>query len=248
MATPAVLGIVGADARAIARDSVALGSVALSVLGVLVVTVLGAYQRQLPGWSSWFPFMVAVSLVGGPGGFGLLFGLLMVDEADTGVRDALMVTPVPPALFMSVRTVLCTSWMAVWPLASIWVMNSTWKAVHLPVPGWAAVVAPVALLTPVFALTIPTLADDKVAALAVFKVLSFASLIPLALFFVPADAWYRWPLLVLPTAWTVESLRAFLDGAPGVGYAASAGGALYAGALLAGAIQGFRRKVYRLRR
>jgi ABC-type transport system involved in multi-copper enzyme maturation permease subunit len=207
--------------------------------------VLGIFQQHLPGWAAWFPFMIALALVGGPSGFGVLFGLLMVDENDSGVRQALVVTPVPPTTLILTRTVVATVWMCVWPVLTISVMNAAWQAIDLPALEWMAIILCYALLTPALALAIPTLSADKVEALAVFKGLSFVCLIPLALYFVAADAWYRPLFLVSPTAWGIEAFDAFRAGSP-AGFGWAAGGAAYALILLGAATYYFRRNVYRL--
>jgi hypothetical protein len=234
------------DVREVRRDRVLSATVALSLAGVLTITVLGVFQNRLPGWVDWFPLLVVVSLLGGPGGFGFLFGLLMVDESDTGVRDALAVTPVPPRLFLLVRTGVATLWMAAWPLASVYLMNWTWRALDLSFVSWLAVILPLALFTPSFALLIPTVARDKVGALAISKVLTFLALAPLALFFIPEGAAYRHVLLLSPTAFVVEAYRAFLRDLPGQGAAWSLGALVYAAGLLAIVVQRFRAKVYRM--
>ena len=241
----AVPSIVLHDLRGVRRDHVALATVLLAVLGTAGVAMLGVFQHRLPGWSAWLPFVLAVSLVGGPAGFGFLFALLMVDENDTGVSDALAVTPIPPTLFPLVRTIAVTGWMALWPLASVYLMNWTWRAVNLSLMQWLAVVIPLALLTPAFALLIPTLARDKVEALAAFKGLSFITLFPLVLFLVPADAAYRVPLFVSPTSWSVEAYRAFLADQPASGLRWAIGATVYAVLILAIVVHFFGRKVYR---
>jgi len=239
------LSIVRLDGRGILRDHVALVTLVLSLVGTLGITALGLFQERLSGWSTWIPFVIAVSLVGGPGGFGFLFGVLMVEEGETGVRQALAVSPVPPARLMVIRTVIATGWMCVWPLASVYLMNSTWRAVDLSLLQWLAVVGPLALLTPACALLIPALAADKVGALAVFKGLSFVSLIPLGLFFVRSDAGYRALFLLSPTGWVVEAYRALLrsDGAAAFW---GLGAVTYALTLLLVVVFVFRRNVYRL--
>ena len=104
---------------------------------------------------------------------------------------------------------------------------------------------PLALFTPAFALIIPTLATDNIGALAVFKGLSFICFVPLALFFIPDTAWYRWILLVSPTTWVIEAYRAYLHSAgPAPVWAAGAAG--YALVLLLMALWQFRGKVYHL--
>jgi hypothetical protein len=242
----AIPSIVLHDLRGVRRDQVAIATVLLSVLGVAGVSLVGVFQHRLPGWSEWLPFVLAVTLLGGPGGFGFLFGLVMVDENDTGVRDALAVTPVPPTLFLLVRTTAATVWVLLWPLASVYLINWTWRAVNLSLTHWLAVVIPLALLTPSFALLIPTVARDKVGALAIFKGLSFITLMPLVLLWVPADAGYRLSLLLSPTGWTVEAFGAFLADRPASGLRWAAGGTIYAVVLLVLVVRSFRRKIYHL--
>jgi hypothetical protein len=242
----AVASIIGLDLRGIRRDHVALATVLLSVLGTVAITVVGAIPQRPSGWSTWFPFIVAVSLLGGPSGFGFLFGLLMVEETDTGVRDALAVMPVPPGRFLLVRTVVVTTWVAAWSLTSVYLMNWSWQGVDLSLSSWLAVVIPLALFTPAFALLIPALARDKVGALAVFKGLSFLTLTPLARFLVSDDAVYRFLFLVSPTGWVIEAYRAFLAHVPTSGAGWATGALVYAAALLAIVVALFRRRVYRL--
>jgi hypothetical protein len=242
----AILTIIQHDVRGIWRDRVALTTLALSILGTLAITILGHFHDRLPGWSAWFPFIVAMSLVGGPGGFAFLFGLLMIEEGETGARRALAVTPVPPPTFLLTRTAVVTAWMGVWPLASVYLMNWTWQVIDLPIAHWIAIVAPLALFTPALALVIPTLADDKVGALAVFKGLSFIMLLPLALYIIPRGAWYRPVFLLSPAGWVVQTFQAFLDHPPYSAYWWAVGGVTYAIGLLAAVVYVFRSKVYEL--
>ena len=110
--------------QGILRDDVMLINVGMSVVTIVVITTLGAFQQHLPGWADWFPFMVAYTLVGGVG-FAFMFGLLMVEESDTGVRDAMLVTSISPNLFILTRTLVATVWMLIWPCITIIIMNST---------------------------------------------------------------------------------------------------------------------------
>ncbi len=240
-----LVSVLWLDLRNVARDHVALATVALSLRGTLVIAGVGLAPDRPDGWSDAFPFVVALGLVTGPAAFGFLFGSLMVDEADTGVRQALAVTPVRPRDLLLVRTVIATAWMCAWPLASVYLMNATWRVLDLSLADWLTVIVPLALLTPGCTLLIPTLARDKVSALAVLKALSFLSLIPLALFLVPSDAPYGFAFLLLPTAWTVEAYQALLA-ADGGAVAWASGGIAYAIALLLMVRHYFEWNVYRL--
>ena len=212
----AVTAIFQLDIKGILRDDVMLINVGMSVLTIVVITTLGAFQDHLPGWADWFPFMVALTLVSGLG-FAFMFGLLMVEESDTGVRNAMLITPVSPNLFIITRTLLATGWMLIWPYITIVIMNSTWQVLHLSALELITVVVMVGLLAPAMALAMPVMSSDKVEAFAIFKGINFIMMIPLALYFFDADAWYRPLFLVSPTAWTIEAFNALIAG-ESIGY------------------------------
>jgi hypothetical protein len=239
----ATTAIIQLDARGIFRDNVMLINVGLSTVTAIIITVLGLYQDDLPGWAAWFPFMVALSIVSGPGGFGYMFGLLMVDEGDTGVRQALAITPVPPIRMILTRTVIAMLWLCIWPVLTISLMNASWQVLDLPVLQWAAVIGSVAILAPVFALAVPLLAEDKVGALAVFKGLTFVTLIPLATYLIEPDAWYRLIFLVSPTGWAIQAFDAFVQGET-AGYWWATGCAVYNLALLSLCVHFFQKNIY----
>ncbi|MDE0192780.1 MAG: hypothetical protein OXQ90_15615 [Gammaproteobacteria bacterium] len=241
----AVAAIVKLDLRGIARDNVMAINVFISTLMVAIIAVLGVFQDSLPGWRDWFPFMIAVALISGPGGFGYLFGLLMVDENDTGVRSMLSVTPVKPTTLILTRTVVALGWLCIWPAITIAIMNGTWQAIDIPLLSWAALILSVAFLAPLLALSIPTLASDKVEALAYFKGLTFITLIPLAMYFIEGSPWYENFFLLSPTGWTIKAFDAFIAGSA-MGYVWAAGGAAYVLALLATSVHFLLRNVYRL--
>ncbi len=240
----AFTALVQLDIKGILRDDVMLINVVMSIIPIVIITTLGAFQDHLPGWADWFPFMVAYTLVGGVG-FAFMFGLLMVEESDTGVRAAMLVTSISPNLFILTRTLVATVWMLIWPYITIVIMDSTWQVLHLSAFELFTVVAMLALLTPALALAMPVLGSDKVEALAIFKGINFIMLIPLALYFFDADARYRPFFLVSPTAWTIETLDALIRGDSN-GYLWAAGGTGYALILLIAAVVAFRRKVYKL--
>ncbi len=241
----AVAAIVKLDLRGITRDNVMGINVFVSTLTVAIIAVLGVFQDSLPGWRDWFPFMVALALISGPGGFGYLFGLLMVDENDTGVRAMLSVTPVPPTTLIVTRTVVAFAWLCIWPAITLSIMNGTWQVIDIPLSAWAALILSLAFLAPLLALAIPTLANDKVEALAYFKGLTFITLIPLAMYFIEGSPWYESFFLLSPTGWSIKAFEAFIAGSA-AGYLWAAGGAAYVVVLLVTTVHFLLRNVYRL--
>ena len=240
----AFTALVRLDIKGILRDDVMLITIVMSIIPIVIITMLGIFQDHLPGWADWFPFLVAYTLVGGLS-FAFMFGLLMVEERDNGVLDAMLVTSISPNVFILTRTLLATVWMLVWPYITIVIMNSTWQVLHLSTLELFTVVAMLALLTPALALAMPVLGSDKVEALAISKGINFIMMIPLALYFFDADAWYRPLFLVSPTAWTIETFDALIAD-DSIGYLWAAGGTGYALVLLIASVVAFRRKVYKL--
>ena len=141
----AFTALVRLDIKGILRDDVMLITIVMSIIPIVIITMLGIFQDHLPGWADWFPFLVAYTLVGGLS-FAFMFGLLMVEERDNGVLDAMLVTSISPNVFILTRTLLATVWMLVWPYITIVIMNSTWQVLHLSTLELFTVVAMLALL------------------------------------------------------------------------------------------------------
>lgn len=215
------------DLKGVFRDNVMMANISLSFVGMIVITVVGYYQSDNSAAVAWFPFLIIMALISNPPAYGFLFGLLMVDERDTDVRKALAISPVSPVYFLLLRTVLSTSIMIVWPLITVFVMNSTWQALPVTYLEVFVVGLGLAFMAPVVALCIASYAKNKVEALALFKGLNFLLLLALALEFIPEDAFYRLFFLISPTSWSFMAFDAFADNLPLKGYMWALGGAIY---------------------
>lgn len=239
----AVTAILRLDLKGITRDQVLALNASLSVVMTIAITVIGVLHGHDPAWARWFPALLAMSLLTGPPSWGFLFGLLMVDEKDTGVRGALAVTPVSPRRMLLVRSLSSFGLMVLWPLVSVLVMTAAWQGLSLSVGQWAPLVAVLALGAPLTALTVATVAGNKVEAMALYKGINFMALTPLALYFVPAEAWWRWAFFVLPSTWGLAGFEALRAGEAAAGWLLGAG--LFHGALLAVALRGYAGAVYK---
>lgn len=232
------------DLRGVARDNVMVLNIGLSVAVMIVITIVGVFKSGT-SWAEWFPFLLILSVLTGPPAYGFLFGLLMVDERDMGVRAALAVTPVPAIQMLVVRTLTSIILMIVWPLITIYVMNATWQAIDLPFGSWLALVCMLSLVAPLTALAVATYATNKVEAMALFKGINMVAIIPLALYFLPAEAFYRYLFLVLPPAWGVFAFDSLLVGDQAGALAWLAGGAVYLLALLLITVRAYVRSTYK---
>lgn len=223
----AVTAILTLDARGIMRDSVMLANIGLSVVGMLAITAVGYFQSSNEVWSAWFPFLIILSLMSGPGAYGFLFGLLMVDEKDTGVRGALSVMPVRPFTMLATRTLIAVLLMLVWPMITVVVMNATWQSLPIPYSQIFLVVCVLALIAPVTALAVASYSTNKVEALALFKGLNFLILAPLILKFIPEGAAYQYLFLVSPSAWGYYAFDSFVQGSVTAAYFWLTGGVVF---------------------
>lgn len=239
----AVVSILRLDLKGIGRDQVLALNASLSVVVMLAITVMGLLRGGDPAWSRWFPALLALSLLTGPPSWGFLFGLLMVDEKDTGVRQALAVSPVSPERMLLVRSVTSVVLMVIWPLVSVTVMNAAWHGLAVAWWSWLPLVAVLALGAPVTALAVAAFAGNKVEAMALYKGINFMALVPLALYLVPADAGWRWLFLALPSAWGLQAFEALRSGGAVAGWLA--GALAFHGLLLLAALRAYTRAVYK---
>lgn len=239
----AVFSILRLDWKGITRDQVLALNASVSLVIALVICAIGLLRGDDPAWARWFPPMLALSLLTGPLAWGFLFGLLMVDEKDSGVRSALAITPVSPDRMLLVRSLFSTALMIAWPLVSLSAMNAAWHGVSLSLLQWVPLVTVLSLGAPLTALTVASAANNKVEAMALFKGLNFMALAPLALFLIPADASWRWLFFVLPSTWGLEAFEALRAGRPATGWLLGAG--VFHAALLAIALRAYTRAVYK---
>ncbi|MEM7727936.1 MAG: hypothetical protein AAF311_01540 [Pseudomonadota bacterium] len=240
----ATLSILKLDAKGVTRDNVMLMNIVLSALVAIGITVVGIFKSGT-NWADWFPFMVILSLMTGPPAYGFLFGLLMVDERDTGVRSVLSVTPVPATRLLMIRMITAVLLMIAWPLFTFYLMNSTWQAIEIAPQHIIALVLMLSLGAPLTALAVATYSQNKVEAMALFKGINFLVLGAMALYFIPGDAAYRTLFLILPWAWGVMAWDALIAGDIGAAYRWMAGGSLYLSLLLVWIVRTFITSIYK---
>jgi hypothetical protein len=143
-----------------------------------------------------------------PGLVGGVYGLLLADERDERMVAVVRVMPVTFAQYLTARllapcalSLLVT--IAAYPIAGLAPLS------HPAVAAIAIGGAPVAPLT---ALAIAAFAPNKVAALALLRVINALWGLPiLAYFATPAQAQLAWPV---PTYWQMKALWLAIEGRP----------------------------------
>lgn len=216
------------DARNVARDPlllwIALLPPAMALATRLGVPPLARLLRGALGFdlAPLLPLLLAGFALLAPTMVGMVVGFLLLDERDDRTLSALLVTPVAPAAYLGYRLLLPTlvglaSTLLCLPLAGLLPLSpATLLAVAL-------LSAPSAAL---LALLLATFADNKVAGLALLKLLNVLLMLPLLAYFVAAP--WQWLAGIFPSYWAAKALWLAVEGR-------SALPALAAGAVVNGA-------------
>lgn len=202
------------DLKGISRDSLLVYMLVVPPIMVLAVRLAipwltGGLAESfgfdlVPYYPMLFSFFFVLQL---PLLFGLLVGLLILDERDDDTLTALRVTPISMtgyALYRGGTAVL---------------LSTLYVIVALPLTGLAPptilpAVTPIAILSgilaPLFGLVLANFASNKVEGLALMKALSIFLLGPLAAYFIDSN----WQLIlgILPTYWPAKAFWVASDG------------------------------------
>jgi fluoroquinolone transport system permease protein len=159
----------------------------------------------------YYPLVMGGYLMTASGIVGMVVGFLLLDEQDAHTLTALRVTPLSMRRYLAYRVTV--------PLlvanASTLLGYSIIGITPLPFSALLAISAVGALSAPLLALVLATAAPNKVAGLAVVKVLNGLNLLPIAAFFLPTPLQYV--AGIIPTYWP---MRAFWSAAAGEDYLA----------------------------
>jgi fluoroquinolone transport system permease protein len=215
MSSAAVRALASADIRVLWRDPLLKWLLILPLLlaGLLRVLLPTARDALLDSTNvdlvPYYPLVVGGYLVNSSGIVGMVIGFLLLDERDSRTLSALRVTPLSMRHYLAYRIALpvlagTVSTLVGYPLIGV---------IPLSTPALLAIAMAAAPTAPLLALILATAAPNKVAGLALVKVLNVVNLLPLAAFFVPRPA--QFVAGVIPTYWP---MRALWSAAAGEGY------------------------------
>ncbi|MHA6298149.1 hypothetical protein [Devosia sp. CAU 1758] len=220
-----ILTVIRHDIVSITRDSVMINIVVmLFVLAAAAATLrhMGVYPEY------WHNTQLLLLLTYMPG-MGYLFAMLIVDELDSGVNQALLVSPASVMGVLWARVAMPTLFVILYAFLFIY----SARAIDLPFVQWLLPVLTLSLAVSWVTLLVPAISRDKVQALGLFKILNLYVAIATVGLFIPQDAWYRPVLWLTPASWALNGIEAFVAGNGGTGYAWSAGGLVFFGLLVA---------------
>lgn len=153
----------------------------------------------------YYPMIMAVFIITPAGVIGALYGLLLVDERDEGTLAVLRVMPVSFDAYLFARLAIPTM------LAALMVILCYPLAGLTPIPFWAVIAIAIAGATavPMAALAVVAIAPNKVAALAIFRLLNTIFALPAFIFIAPAWQAAGW---IVPSYWPMKALWLAADG------------------------------------
>lgn len=220
-----ILTVIRHDIVSITRDSVVVNVVVMLFVMALATAIL-RHMGLYPEW--WHNTQLLLLLAYMPG-MGYLFAMLIVDEMDSGVNQALVVSPASVTGVLWARVTLPTLFVIAYAFFFIY----TARAIDLPFHQWLCPVLTLALSVSWVTLLVPALSRDKVQALGLFKILNLYVAIATVGLFIPEDAWYRPVLLLTPSSWALNGIQAFIAGHIGPGFGWSLGGLAFFSLLVA---------------
>lgn len=232
------------DLKSIKRDSLLIYMLIIPPIMVLAVRLLVPWLTGrlaesfgfdlVPYYPMLLSFFFVLQL---PLLFGLLVGLLILDERDDDTLTALRVTPISMTGYALYRGGAAALLSALYVIIALPLTGLTPYAL-LPAVIPVAVLS--GILAPFFGLVIATFATNKVEGLALMKALGFFLLGPLAAYFI--DSNWRLLLGVLPTYWPAEAFWVASEGGNFWPYVAI--GAIYNVLLVALLLRRFRAQVF----
>lgn len=237
----AYLTIMRADLRGVIREGILVFVVVLILIAVIAVRFLVIYQAEWGTGPFLAPILTGLLLLFAAG-FGMIMGFLLVEESDSGVRDALSVAPLSILGILIFRGGLAYFGALIASAIAILIT----QAVTLPAWQWAGLLLCISLVAPIMALIVAAISSNKIVALVIFRGLVAFFMAP-AVSLILTDEWYRYVFLVSPPGFVIEAYRAMLTG-NGPAELWLLGGAGYGVLILGLAAWRFRSKVYGLNR
>ena len=220
-----ILTVIRNDIVSITRDSIMINVVVM----LFVMAIATAILRHMGLYPEWWHNTQLLLLLAYMPGMGYLFAMLIVDEMDSGVNQALVVSPASVTGVLWARVTLPTLFVIAYAFFFIY----TARAIDLPFHEWLLPVLTLSLSVSWVTLLVPALSRDKVQALGLFKILNLYCAIATVGLFIPDDVWYSPVLLLTPSSWALNGIQAFIAGRVGEGYGWSIGGLVFFGLLVA---------------
>lgn len=200
-----ILKTASSDFKLIFRDTSLRIFFFMPLLIVLVVAWLCPYlATAYPETADYMIYVVIMSCTQAATMYGFIYSIVFLDERDTEVAKVYSILPISKNKLLLSRLLLPYLLSALSTfivlLAQPFFTNYSWGM-------WLVYAFLFAFLAPIMALTVASLANNKMEGMTWFKGLNLIASLPLAAFFLPD---YAYCFAVLPTFWPYWSFYHFL--------------------------------------
>ena len=195
------------DLRNILRDRLLLYSAFLIPLIIIIFTrlVIPWLSENIVPLQQYYSLLFMLFVTTIPMMFGFVTGFMIMDERDENLLTVLRVMPISRSAYLIYRM----AFMSVLSFIYILLFPALTGLIDINLFDYLPIAVLLALFTPVMGLIANIVANNKVQAFAVFKMLGGVFFLPLFAFFINNDLKYIFG--VIPNFWTFMALDKLLN-------------------------------------
>ena len=195
------------DLRNILRDRLLLYTAFLIPVLIIIFTrlVIPWLSENIMPLQNYYPLLFMLMAITIPMMFGFVTGFLIMDERDENLLTVLRVMPISRSAYLIYRM----AFMSVLSFIYILLFPALTGLIDISLFDYLPIAVLLALFTPVMGLIANIVANNKVQAFAVFKMLGGVFFLPLFAFFINNDLKYVFG--IIPNFWTFMALDKLLN-------------------------------------
>jgi len=190
------------DLRNIFRDRLLFYSAFLIPIIIIIITrlVIPWISETIVPLQGLYPLLFMLLVITIPMMFGFVTGFLIMDERDENLLTVLRVMPISRSAYLIYRMMF----LSVLSFVYIFIFPPLTGLIAINLIDYLPIAVLLALFTPVLGLIANIVANNKVQAFAVFKMLGGVFYLPLFAFFINND--FKYVLGIIPNFWTFMAL------------------------------------------
>ncbi|MBN2599473.1 MAG: ABC transporter permease [Candidatus Thermoplasmatota archaeon] len=194
------------DLRNIIRDRMLLFSAFLFpiVLIILCRLILPWISENFYDLTAYYSLLFMMFAILFPMIFGFIIAFLIMDERDENLLTVLRVMPISRTNYLLYRMVLMLSLCFIF----VFTFPTLSGLINISLIDYLPIAVLFSIFAPILALIVNNLANNKIQAFAIFKMLGSVFFIPLFSFFIAED--WKYILGIIPNFWTFNALERVL--------------------------------------
>lgn len=205
------------DMRNIIRDRMLLYSAFLFPVVLIIICrlILPWISENIYDLTGFYTILFMMFSIFFPMIFGFIIAFLIMDERDENLLTVLRVMPISRSTYLIYRMVLIISLCFVF----VFTFPALSGLIDIPLLEYLPIAVLFSIFAPILALIVNNLANNKIQAFAIFKMLGSVFFLPLFALFIAED--WKYILGVIPNFWTFMALDTLLTtGSQNLGFLA----------------------------